>query len=94
MKPRFPGNFHDFVRSKGYDNITLTVRCGGEVYTQRVTCPEKSGVTALSLKEFHSLRKEQGYPKCEVIFATKISLGDISPPTSLPEVEIDLSDEW
>jgi|19_taG_2_1085344.scaffolds.fasta_scaffold186213_1 hypothetical protein len=94
MKPRFPGTFQEFVRSEGYDNITLTVRCEDEVYTQRITCPEKSGITALALKEFHSLRKEQGHVKCEVTFDTKICLGDTSPPPPLPDVEIDLDDDW
>jgi|TARA_Y100000296_G_C5002302_1_gene170842 hypothetical protein len=94
MKPRFPGEFHEFVRSDGYDNITLTVQCSDGVYTRRVTCLSQEKVTTLALREFHSLRKEKGHPKCEVTFAAKVSLGDVSPPSSLPDVEIDLDDDW
>jgi hypothetical protein len=94
MKPKFPGEFHEFVRSNGYDSITLTVQCGHEVYTQRVTCLSKEKVTALALREFHSLRKEEGHPKCGVTFATKVSLGDDSPPSPLPDVELDLDNDW
>lgn len=94
MKPRFPGEFSELIQAEGYVSIRLTVVCDGVVYSEQHDVSTDTGITAHALREFHSHRKSQGFPKCEVTFDKKVVPSTAPPPQPLPDIELDLDEDW